>query len=130
MHSITETSCGVIPYRYHNGQREYLILLQNNHFWSFPKGHMEPGETQEQTALRELFEETGLQASLIPGKKAEVAYDLPSVNRKKQVVLYLGKTKGTVRLQESEVCKYKWVSAGELKAYLQPDTYAACKALL
>mgnify|MGYP003311520550 CR=1 FL=1 len=50
----------MIPYRQRQEQREYLVLMQTNGSWSFPKGHMEPGETETETALRELREETSL----------------------------------------------------------------------
>ena len=53
-------SCGVLVYRDENGVREYLLALQMGDNWSIPKGHMEAGETEEETALRELFEETGV----------------------------------------------------------------------
>lgn len=33
--------------------------------WSLPKGHIEPGETPEDTAVREVFEETGIRGSII-----------------------------------------------------------------
>ena len=39
-----------------------LIQMQNlrgEKVWTFPKGHLEPGETPEQAALREVAEETG-----------------------------------------------------------------------
>ena len=126
--SLFRKSCGVIPFRFHGAEREYLILLQTNHSWSFPKGHMEPGETEEQTALRELFEETGLRAKLISGKKAVLEYDIPPFTRK-QVVLFPGEVRGNVSPQQTEVLDYKWVSAREMKAYLHPDTYRTCAEL-
>ena len=128
--SLLRKSCGVIPFRQNNGVREYLILLQTNNFWSFPKGHMEPNETEEQTAMRELYEETGLQAKLDTNKRVVSEYDMQPVARKKQVVLFPGEVEGDVLLQETEVIKYKWVEANALKEYLQQDTYEACKALL
>ena len=127
--SLFRKSCGVIPFRENGEDREYLILLQTNNCWSFPKGHMEAGEREEETALRELREETGLQAGLVAGKRAVSEYDIPPYTRK-QVVLFLGEVAGNVMLQETEVRKYKWVRAEELSAYLHPDTYQACRELL
>ena len=127
--ALFRKSCGVIPYRQHGNIREYLILLQKSHTWSFPKGHMEIGETEEQTALRELKEETGLDVVLIPGRYAELTYEIPPYTRK-QVVLFLGAVDGSVTCQESEIVEYKWVKAQELQLYLHPDTYKACVKLL
>lgn len=127
--SMLRRSCGVIPFRWREGEKEFLILLQTNHCWSFPKGHMEAGETEERTALRELFEETGLRATLVPNMRAVSEYDIPPFTRK-QVVFFLGETEGEMRPQASEVLDYKWVKAEELQAYLHPDTFEACAELL
>ena len=90
---------------------------------------MEAGETEEQTALRELHEETGLHAKLIYGQKAVSEYDIPPFTRK-QIVLFLGEVEGNVIPQQTEVLNYKWVKAREIKEYLHPDTYEACAELL
>lgn len=128
--ALLRKSCGVIPFRKNSGVKEYLILLQTNNFWSFPKGHMEPGETEEQTAMRELYEETGLRVRLAADKSVVSEYDMHPIARRKQVILFPGEVEGDVLPQETEVLKYKWVKASELKAYLQPDTYEACSVLL
>lgn len=128
--ALLRKSCGVVPFRWRNGEKEYLILLQSNHFWSFPKGHMEPGETEEQTALRELREETGLHAALVPGIRAVSEYDMQHIGRRKQVVLFLGEVEGRMILQESEALDYKWVKASVLKEYLHQDTYSKIQSLI
>lgn len=127
--SLLRKSCGVIPYRKAGQETQYLILLQTNGCWSFPKGHMEPGETETETALRELREEAGLTASLIPGLRAVSEYSIPP-HTKKQVVLFLGEVRGDLALQEKEIASCRWVSARELPDYLHPDTLLACSGLL
>ena len=127
--SLFRKSCGVIPFREREGEREYLILLQTNGCWSFPKGHMEAGETETETALRELREETGLTAELLPGAKAVSEYQVSPLTRK-QVVFFLGQTQGEVVPQPGEVVSFRWVRGEELEGYLLPDTYAACGELL
>ena len=127
--SLLRKSCGVIPFRGDGDQREFLILLQTNHCWSFPKGHMEAGETETQTALRELLEETGLTASLIPGARTVCEYALSPISRK-QVVLFLGRTQGEAVPLEKEVLAHRWVRADELQNYLRPDTHKACAPLI
>jgi len=55
-----EKSCGAIVYRRESGNVLYLIIQQKSRHWSFPKGHVERGESEKETALREIREETGL----------------------------------------------------------------------
>ena len=128
--SCFEKSCGVLPYRIVNGQREFLLVFEAySKCWSLPKGHMEAGETEEQTALRELFEEAGLTATLDTSRTASIQYPISSFARK-EVVFYLGKVNGVPKVRDGEIDKFKWVSAGELKDYLFPDTFEACQKLL
>ena len=62
-----EKSCGAIVYRKHHGNTEILLIKHiNSGHWSFPKGHMEQGESETETALREIKEETGLDVLLDP----------------------------------------------------------------
>ena len=127
--SLFRKSCGVIPYRFNKNEKEYLILLQTNHCWSFPKGHMEPGETERQTALRELKEETGLRSTHISTETVVLEYDIPPFTRK-QVILFCCEVEGTVITQKSEILQYRWVKAEQLREFLIPDTYEACLAFL
>lgn len=87
------------------------------------------GETDVQTALRELYEETGLTANLDTSRCAFIEYPISSFARK-QVAFFLGEVAGEPKVREGEIDKFKWVTAEELKDYLFPDTYEACKTLL
>ena len=61
----TEKSCGAVVLRKNQGRLQVLLIKHiNGGHWAFPKGHVEPGETEEQTALREIKEETGLSVTL------------------------------------------------------------------
>ena len=58
-----EKSCGAIVFTRENGIRKYVIIRGTGiyqGFNGFPKGHMEEGETESETALREVKEETGM----------------------------------------------------------------------
>jgi len=48
-----------------NARGEVLLIRDRNGFWVFPKGHLEPGETPEAAAVREVLEETGVQAEIL-----------------------------------------------------------------
>lgn len=56
-------SCGVLVFR--NKPEKSFLLMEHSHRWDLPKGHVDPGETEHQTALRELVEETGISANQI-----------------------------------------------------------------
>ena len=128
--SVFQKSCGVVPFRRLGGNAEILLLFQRGSgTWSFPKGHMEAGETEQQTALRELFEEAGFRTRLIPGAKAATEYRLSSAARK-QVVFFLGEVHGEPRLQAKEIESCRWAAPGELEQYLLPQVASAAKALL
>lgn len=58
--AIREYTAGGVVFRRHHGQIEILMIQDRLGRWSIPKGHVEPGESIEQTAVREVAEETGL----------------------------------------------------------------------
>lgn len=65
---LYEKSCGAVIY-WRDGEALKVLLVRNKNgrYWSFPKGHMEVGETEHQTALREVREETGLNVRILSG---------------------------------------------------------------
>ena len=128
--SLLRKSCGVLPYRVVGGHREYLIVFEQfSHCWSLPKGHMEPGETEAETALRELWEETGLKAMLDCSQTALLEYPV-SAKVRKQVVIFPGRVSGIPKVRQGEIERFKWIPAVEFGRYLRADTVAALKHLL
>jgi bis(5'-nucleosidyl)-tetraphosphatase len=72
--AVEERSAGAVVYR-EDGERRMYLLLQNAGRWDFPKGGMEKGESELQTVVREVKEETGLQAiKIVPGFRKVIAY--------------------------------------------------------
>ena len=69
-----EYSAGAVLFTQRMGERLYVLVTELSGNTGLPKGHVEAGETQEQTALREIFEETGLHATLLPGFGGEIVY--------------------------------------------------------
>ncbi len=84
-----EKSCGAIVFTKIEGEIKYAIIQQIEGFHSFPKGHMEEGETEEETAKREIFEEIGIKPNFIEGFKTIEEHPIPQRNSMKQVVYFL-----------------------------------------
>ena len=128
--SLFRKSCGVLPYRETGHGREYLIVHEHySQCWSLPKGHMEPGETEVQTAQRELLEETGLTAVIDESISAAIEYSVFRISRK-QVVFFPGRVSGTPRTRDGEIEGFQWITVEDLKNYLFPDTVAACLKII
>ena len=120
--SLLRKSCGVIPFRKEKGEIRYLMVRQSNGCWSFPKGHMERGESEIQTALRETREEAGLEPVLVPGFRETVEYDT-RMQSHKVVVLFLGEVHGEPRVDHREIREYRWVTAEEAKQEMMPEQH-------
>ena len=58
-----ERSCGAVLFTVRDGVPLYVLVQEN--YYGFPKGHMEAGETERKTAIREIREETGVDATII-----------------------------------------------------------------
>lgn len=106
-----EYSCGAVVFTRIGGEPHYLLVRAKNQpagRHGFPKGHMEPGETEEQTALREISEEVGLRVRLLEGFRAVTEYPLPQLpDTRKRVTFFLAEYENqTITIQESELASY------------------------
>ena len=80
---MREKSCGTIPYTVRDGAVFYmLIATKSGNFYGFPKGHVEIGESEEETAIRETYEETGLRTTILKGFRHEMLVPLSNGNEK------------------------------------------------
>lgn len=118
-----EKACGCIIID--NGK--VLLIQQNKGWWGFPKGHVEEGETEIETAIREVKEETNIDVVPDENKRYEQEYMLEN-GILKQVVLFVAtKTSNDIKAQESEVQNIKWF---DFKEAAEIITYEDTKDLL
>lgn len=93
-----EKSCGIVVFN----NDEVLLVFHNLGHYGFPKGHVEKGETEEETAIREVKEETNCDAKIIPGFREVITYS-PKPNVVKDVVFFIGEALITdLKPQEEE----------------------------
>ena len=109
-----EKSCGIILFN-----ENKVLLLQHNDIgnarghWDFPKGHMEKGETEIQTALREVEEETGLKdLRLFSDFSHKISYNLIKEEKEisKEVIFFLGVTNKINIILSGEHQDYAWLT--------------------
>lgn len=107
---LYEKSCGgIIFYKGRSNIRILLVKNYNGRYWSFPKGHIEIGETEQETAIREIKEETGLDVEIKKGFREVSDYN-PFGKIQKHVVFFLAQAfTENVKLQEEEIAEYIWV---------------------
>ena len=94
---LNEKSCGAVVY-FKNSEVKYLLLQYEAGHWDFVKGNVEEGETEQETTVRELREETGLvDARFVDGFKERISYfyKRQGATVYKEVVFFLMETKTT-----------------------------------
>lgn len=112
-----EKSAGAVVV-YKGKQIEYLLLLypglakKAKSYWDFAKGHIEPGESEQDTLIREVKEETGLiNLKIFPKFKQSIKYYFQKEGRTifKTVVFYLAESKTKTVKISSEHLDYIWL---------------------
>ena len=114
---------GERPIVYKTRQNTKILLVKNNNgrYWSFPKGHIEDGETEQQTAIREIKEETGLDVTITPGFR-EISEYCPFGKIRKRVVFFLARAfTDNVKIQEEEIDSYIWVDLQQARKLCSYD---------
>lgn len=103
---ITEKSCGAIVFTRENNNIKYVIIRSKEGIYGFPKGHIEGKESETETALREISEETGLSVQLIDNFKTEDthAFTRNGETRLKHIVYFLAEYSNQIpKAQEEEL---------------------------
>lgn len=128
MRTVREISSGGIVYRRHRGVTEVALIRVRNR-WCLPKGQVEEGEAVQETALREVREETGLQGKVV-SKLGDITYWYTNKTKEgepirifKRVYFYLIRyLKGDVRRHDDEVEEACWLPIEEAMKKLSYPT--------
>ena len=107
--SVREKSCGAVVYRREGDKLFFLLEHMVAGHTSMPKGHVEGNETEEETALREIREETGLNVALDTAFRQVISFS-PSKGIVKDVVFFIAEAiPGQMVNQECEVTSLEWL---------------------
>lgn len=116
-----EKSCGALVVRRDDADGKLYILMIRHKAGghrSFPKGHMEAGETEYMTAVREVFEETAVQIRIDSNFRETVHYN-PMPGVEKEVVYFLTHTaQKDIRPRAGEIAQVEWVPIDQAEASL------------
>ena len=120
-----ETSSGAIVYKIINGQPEYCVIYSKNNFPGFPKGHIEYGENERQTAIREVKEEVGLNIQLKDGFRESISYIVHDTSIEKTVIFFLAEIDSNqkININENEISKYEFVTYEKAKDILDDKLF-------
>ncbi len=124
-----EKSCGAILFQEGKEPRFLLLKYLAGH-WGFARGHAESGESEKETAMREIEEETGIRnIKLLRGfrERARFSFWKKGKNVQKQVVFFLGEAPRRAVKLSSEHLGYLWLTYSEAMNRL---TYSSAKKVL
>lgn len=128
---IKEKSCGAVVYKKEKDKLYILIEEMKGGHFSIPKGHVEENETEVETALREIKEETNLDVSLDSNFREVVSYS-PYQNCIKDVIFFIAEAKTfDTKEQLIEVSKIYWLEPYDAinKLTFESDKEVVRKAL-
>jgi bis(5'-nucleosidyl)-tetraphosphatase len=96
-----------------NVESQFLLLRNRRGFWGFPQGHKEKGETEVQTLIREVCEETGIVSLYIQSYIGRINYSYfkaDGMKSEKEVRFYFALTSTRKIMISKEHDDYKWVT--------------------
>ena len=118
-----EKACGCVVIE----NEKVLLIKQTKGHWGLPKGHVEEGETEHETAIREVKEETNYDVEIVNEKRYVERYIIDNKIDKEVVYFIAKKTGGSPEKQEAEVADIKWCSFDEA---IETVTFDNLKQLL
>ena len=117
-----EKSCGAVVFRREKDGLVFLVETMRLGHISLPKGHVEDGETEEETARREIWEETGLRVRIDTNFRHTIRYS-PRPGAQKDVVFFTAEAEaGAITPQPEEVQKAEFLSMEEALGVLTHDS--------
>ncbi|MBI4018049.1 MAG: NUDIX domain-containing protein [Candidatus Aenigmarchaeota archaeon] len=124
-----ERSRGAVIFRKSGRKILYLLLHYESGHWDFVKGHVEKGESDEETVKREAKEETQLDVTVLPGFRKRITYFFRSEGRTvmKEVIFYIAEAKKSGIKLSFEHRGSKWLP---FKEAMEKITYKNSKAVL
>jgi len=108
-----EKSCGAVIFRKAEVWNVLLIRHTRGRHISFPKRHVEPGETESQTAEREIFEETGVRVRVDRRFRAENRYNIRPDTQKLVVIFAALTDRAEITPQPEEIAEAFWLPVEE-----------------
>ncbi len=108
-----EKSCGAVMFTLSEGERKYILITNISGHIGFPKGHIESGESEKQTALREIYEETGVNTALIDGFRESYNYLINGFIKKKAIYFLAHFDAKDIKMNIREISEYKLLTFKE-----------------
>ncbi len=102
-----EKSCGAVLYTQSGGIRKFILITNISGHIGFPKGHIERGENEKMTALREIYEETGVKTQLIDGFRESYSYLINGYIHKRAVYYLAHFEEKDVKMDIREISEYR-----------------------
>ena len=110
-----EVSSGAVVFTREGGGLRYVVVRSLEGYYGFPKGHIEGKETEEEAAIREIREETGLSVRLVPSFRTIDEHSIPEKpGVMKRIIYFLGEYEGQeIRFQKEELLEAPLLSYKE-----------------